>query len=73
MRKIVYDLMIEEVPFNVTTNYDEAKAWEASNPKKTYKTRVVDIPEQLSDKEKEWRRKNIEKKNALRKAKMALS
>ena len=67
MRKLMYDLFDKGIKCGSVTTYNEAREWYDGSHYHTIKPRLEEIEETVNEKEKEWRIKNIKKKNEKRK------
>lgn len=67
MRKLMYDLFDKDIKCGSVTTYNEAREWYDESHYHTIKPRLEEIEETVDEKEKEWRIKNIKKKNEKRK------
>lgn len=68
MRTVKYELCYNGITLKETTNYEEALEWKGQDSKNSYKTKLEENVSEVSEKEKNWRKYFIAKKNAYREA-----
>ena len=72
MRKVKYDLYRNGIFLMTTTSYEKAKQWKGMRLGNTFKTTLETIKPQLSEKEKELRKKRQTQDKERRSYKRAL-
>ena len=72
MRKVEYNLYRNGIFFMTTTSYEEARQWKEIRSGNTFETTLETIKPQLSEKEKELRKKRQTQDKERRSYKRAL-